>query len=261
MQQQQRRLYASVIGVVAVLAIATTLLPWVSLQTLGTQVTWNGLGRTSDVLLAENGIGPHPYGWWVVAAAFVAILATGLLLSSGKVIDKITAPVLWLAAVAALAATAVPITALADPAWLMGDFLDQLGPRGLVDLIGGEFLVVPVLGFTIGSLIILALLAAATALIVRPIRLRVRISIDRGTDTKKQPTPARTAPAVRDDEPAAEDVDPEADEADTTVDEDPVDADSADEDSSDEEPADEEPADEEPAEAGATRSAGSPPSE
>ena len=238
MQQQQRRLYASVIGVVAVLAIATTLLPWVSLDMLGTKVTWNGLGQTSDLAFSERGIGPHAYGWWVVAAAFVAILSTGLLLSSSAVARTATAPALWLTAAAALAATAVPITALADPPWLIGDFVVDIGAQNLAELIGREFLVVPVLSFTIGALVILALLAIATALMVRPIRMRIRVSIDRGTE--KKPTkaaPARTV--VIDDEPELDDAPKTAAEPDVESD---TEADQPDEDET------------------ATRSAGSPPS-
>ena len=203
MQQQQRRLYASVIGVVAVLAIATTLLPWVSLDMLGTKVTWNGLGQTSDLAFSERGIGPHSFGWWVVAAAFVAILSTGLLLSSSTVARTATAPALWLTAAAALAAAAVPITALVDPPWLIGDFVVDIGAQNLAELIGREFLVVPVLSFTIGALVILALLAIATALMVRPIRMRIRVSIDRGTEKKPATAaPARTVVIDDDDETA-----------------------------------------------------------
>lgn len=193
MQLQQRRLYAFAIGLVAVLTVGATLLPWVSLNTLGTPVGWNGIGRTGDAAFAGQHVGPNPYGWWVIAAAAVALLASLLLLGSGTTL-RVAAWSLWLAALAALAATAVPITALVTPEWLIGGFIEQISLRPLPPSMSRHFLNVPVLGFVIGFLVLLAVLCIGTALTVCPSRFHIRISIDR------DPKPAgRTAKPKSDD--------------------------------------------------------------
>lgn len=186
MQQQQRRLYAFAIGLVAILVIGTVLLPWVRLTRLGIPVGWNGLGRTGDAVMAREGVGPHAYGWYVIAAAVLALLAAGLLLGSAATARR-SAWALWAAAAGALAATAVPIVTLTDPDWLLGDFFAEIGARDLVRHIGRDFLNIPVLGFTIGGLVLLAVLCAGTALAVRPITTRIRISVDRGTPEPGEP--------------------------------------------------------------------------
>lgn len=183
MQQQQRRLYSFAIGLVAVLTIGSTIAPWVTLDKLGVHATWNGIGRTSDEALAREGVGPHAYGWWVVAAAVLALVA-GLLLLGSASLARRAVPVLWVATVGVLASLAVPITALVNPDWLIGDFFHEIGARDLAQLMGRDFLNVPVLIFVIVALVLLAVLCAGTALTVRPIRMRLRISIDRGDGGK-----------------------------------------------------------------------------
>lgn len=179
MQKQQRRLYALAIGLVAVLTIGTTLLPWVSLDMIGVPASWNGVGRTSATQFAQEDIGPHAYGWWVVAAALVA-LAAGLLLLGSASLARRAAPALWIGAACALAALAVPIATLVNPTWLIGSFFQEIGARDIAQQMGREFLNVPVLIFVILGLVVLAVLCAGTALTVRPVRTRVRISLDRG---------------------------------------------------------------------------------
>lgn len=176
MQPSQRRLYASAIGLMAVLTIGTVFVPWVSLYTLGTPVGWDGIGRTHDAAYAALHVGPRPYGWYVIAAGAVGLLAALTLFVSRP---RVTVWALWIAALAALAATAVPIIALADPAWLIGGFIHQITLHPLPGKMGREFLNVPVLGFVIGALVLLAILCIGTALALRPLRWRIRVSIDR----------------------------------------------------------------------------------
>ncbi|GAA3966303.1 hypothetical protein [Gordonia caeni] len=220
MQQQQRRLYSFAIGLVAVLTIGSTLAPWVTLDKLGVPASWNGIGRTSDAALADEGVGPHAYGWWVVAAAVVALLA-GLLLLGSASLARRAVPVLWVATIGVLAALAVPITALVNPDWLIGDFFHEIGARDLAQLMGRDFLNVPVLIFVIVALLLLAVLCAGTALTLRPIRTRLRISIDRGTDGKPvaKATPAKATEKVSPETTPEDDVEEDVDE---DVDEDAV---------------------------------------
>lgn len=180
--QQQRRLYGFALGLVAILTIGTAFLPWVRLDPLGYPLTWNGIGRSGEPVFEGESIGPHAYGWWVIAAAAIALIAAFVLMSAPSVAAK--APwVLWPAAIAALAATAVPITALVNPTWLIGDFMAEIGASSLVastSELRRQFLVTPVLSFTIVCLVLIAVLSIGTALRLHPVTTRLRLTVERG---------------------------------------------------------------------------------
>ncbi len=167
MEQQQRRIYSLAIGVVAIVTIGMTLLPWVDLSILGVPATWNGLGKTGDPAVAAADLGPHAYGWWVVVAGVIAGIAALLLLLEGAAERSIAAAGLWFAAACALAATAVPTITLISPSWLIGDFMHQIGAGELIGVAGRDFLNIPVVAAVIVALTLLAVLCAGTARAVR----------------------------------------------------------------------------------------------
>lgn len=178
---QLRRLYFSAITLVAVFGLATVvMLPWLSLPGLG--IGWNGIGRTSDTGLAESGFAPAARGWYVIAACAVAVLAACTLLRSST---KGTAPALWLAALCSAGGAAVPIVVLTDPDWFLGGLPREVGAVAYLDR-GYDLLNVPVLSFCAGAMILLAILCAATALTVSPLRWRITIT---RTDAQDLDTP------------------------------------------------------------------------
>ncbi|MFT3714622.1 MAG: hypothetical protein QM774_01360 [Gordonia sp. (in: high G+C Gram-positive bacteria)] len=167
---ESRKLYAIAIAVVAVLAMAVTGMPWMNMNGIGFPISWNGLGHTSSV----DGLtgGPNPLGWYVIGAGIVALLAAGsLLLERTRPYAQIA---LSVAAMASLAATAVPVGILIAPTWYHGAMFDRGGVGDLIRdphfHIARDVLETPVLVVEAILLIVLAVLCAAAAFSLRTTR-------------------------------------------------------------------------------------------
>lgn len=171
---RHRRLYSAALALVAVFGIATVLLPWLVLPLPGLNNGWNGIGRTRDEGLAAAQLAPEPRGWWVIAACVVVLLAAGSLLSP-KVTDAVASRALWTGAACSAAAAAVPITVLAAPNWYLGDFFAEIGAPELADQ-ARDLISIPMLSFCLGALVLLAILCAATALTLNPLRWRITVT-------------------------------------------------------------------------------------
>ena len=124
---QQSRLFPFATIAAAATAIALTALPWLSLRDIGFDLAWNGFGiGTSEGL---DGLAPAARGWWIVAAAGVAILAALVCLTPSERARPLDRPATAVGAVAAMLGACVPIAVLIWPDWYYGDFLTEIGLR------------------------------------------------------------------------------------------------------------------------------------
>ncbi|WP_336820091.1 hypothetical protein [Gordonia sp. MMO-8] len=159
----QSRLYPFAVIITAVTSIALTALPWISLTPLGLDWSWNGLAMASVDL--DDDLGVVGVGWAVVAAAVVAILAALIgLMPSPKVRPLLPLANAVAAAACALAALA-PLITLIWPAVFYGDLFVNIGATGLVSQVP---LKTPVIVATTGTILLTAVVCAASAVAARP---------------------------------------------------------------------------------------------
>ena len=147
----------------AVTAIALTALPWFDLKPLGLDVSWNGLGMSSDDALTTEGvadIAPAGRGWLVIAACAVSILAALISLMPSPAARPFAQVANTIGAVAAVLGALVPIIILANPDWFYGDLLDQLGAAEMRDELSVS---APVLVSTAVAMLLTALFCGVSA--------------------------------------------------------------------------------------------------
>ncbi|WP_454162657.1 hypothetical protein [Gordonia iterans] len=122
----QQRIYAAVIALLSIVALALTNFPWADGRDVGFDFAWNGFGRAEylgqDVSSGSlDDLSAAPLGLWVLLACVVALLAAAA--TAVPALAGPAGPLRWVAALCTSVAAAVPITVLADPAvFLEGPF-------------------------------------------------------------------------------------------------------------------------------------------
>ncbi|WP_026919432.1 hypothetical protein [Gordonia shandongensis] len=118
----QTRVLPFAVIISAATAIAVTALPWISLRTLGFDVSWNGLGMSQGAGGAVDAA-PAGRGWLIVAVAAVAILGALAALAPSPAVRPFAGALVGTGAAASIAAVAVPLAIWIHPSWYLGDFV------------------------------------------------------------------------------------------------------------------------------------------